>query len=256
MIPAAVRRTADALRAIGVSGASLTDEQRRSFDEDGFFYAPELLTAEQCDAIGAEFDRLSAEAKPDDLVVTPEEGVTRLSDPFNKSVVFDFCLELPPVLEASAELLGEIKLHGANLRDPWRGRGAQRLHSDVVDRRPGDWRVVNALIFIDPLDEDNGPTRVIPGSHAWAALDVPADPLAPYAGQVLVTGQRGTAAVINAHIWHGGTANVSGRRRRMLHLSYTRRDWPQQFDQRAHLTAALWERLSPAQRFLLDVDNP
>lgn len=250
-----MQSTADALQTIGVSRASLTDEQRRSLEDNGFFYAPGILTDEQCEAIGAEFDRLAAEAPPDAIVVTPEAGVTRLSDPFNKSVVFDVCLELPAVLEASAELLGEIKLHGANLRDPWPGQGAQRLHSDVATRIPGDWQIVNALLFLDPLDEDNGPTRLIPGSHAWPSLDVPADPLAPYPGQIVVTGDRGTAAVVNAHIWHGGTTNVSGRRRRMLHLSYTRRDRPQQFDQRAHLTAALWERLSPAQRFLLDVDE-
>ncbi|MEM7024223.1 MAG: hypothetical protein AAF637_16785, partial [Pseudomonadota bacterium] len=41
---------------------------------------------------------------------------------------------------------------------------------------------------------------------------------------------------------------------RVLHLTYTRRDLPQQLTQRDHLTKPLYERMSPAQRFLLDIE--
>ncbi len=40
----------------------------------------------------------------------------------------------------------------------------------------------------------------------------------------------------------------------MLHLTYTRRDLPQQLVQRDYLTQDLYERLSPAHRFLMDVE--
>ena len=43
--------------------------------------------------------------------------------------------------------------------------------------------------------------------------------------------EAGSAVVINGALWHGGTRNVSGRPRRMLHLSFTRRDLPQQLVQ-------------------------
>ena len=45
-----------------------------------------------------------------------------------------------------------------------------------------------------------------------------------------------------------------GARRRVLHLTYTRRDLSQQLVQRDYLTQELYERLSPAHRFLMDVE--
>ena len=59
---------------------------------------------------------------------------------------------------------------------------------------------------------------------------------------------------LNSSLWHSGTRNVSGARRRQLHLTFTRRDLPQQFDQRAHQTPELRARLNPALRYLLDID--
>jgi hypothetical protein len=40
----------------------------------------------------------------------------------------------------------------------------------------------------------------------------------------------------------------------VLHLTHTRRDLPQQLVQRDYLTDALYDRLSPAHRFLMDVE--
>ena len=60
-------------------------------------------------------------------------------------------LAIPEVLAASSYLLGEIKLHGDNLRDPVKGYGQQDLHADVPKkfdddvRRCGDSGVVVEL---------------------------------------------------------------------------------------------------------------
>jgi hypothetical protein len=61
-------------------------------------------------------------------------------------------------------------------------------------------------------------------------------------------------AVLNSSLWHAGTVNRSGARRRVLHLTYTRRDLAQQLVQRDYLTDALYDRLSPAHRFLMDIE--
>jgi hypothetical protein len=45
-------------------------------------------------------------------------------------------------------------------------------------------------------------------------------------------------------------------RRRMLHLTYTRRDLKQQLPQQQYITKAFYDRLSAPQRFLLDVVDP
>jgi hypothetical protein len=38
--------------------------------------------------------------------------------------------------------------------------------------------------------------------------------------------------IINSSMWHRGIRNLSGARRRVVHLTYTRRDLPQQLTQR------------------------
>ena len=42
----------------------------------------------------------------------------------------------------------------------------------------------------------------------------------------------------------------------MIHLSYTRRDLPQQLVQLDHLTQELYDRMSPAHRYLLEIEPP
>ncbi|MGI9318236.1 MAG: hypothetical protein ACR2QW_12980, partial [bacterium] len=60
--------------------------------------------------------------------------------------------------------------------------------------------------------------------------------------------------IINSCLWHSGTLNTGGDRRRVLHLTYTRRDLPQQLVQRKYLTDELYNRMSPAQRYLMDIE--
>jgi len=267
--------TKQALIELGVE-PTLDEEQRQALDRDGFFVVPDVLTPEQCAAMREEFDRLTELEAGSGVVVDAEPGATRLSDLFNKSDVFDPSLVLQPALAAAYYLFGEFKLHGANIRDPHAGGGNQPLHSDVPKSDVDDWRLVNALICLDELTLDNGPTRIVPGSHVWPHNNTPLvnvdleagetqrgeygdqtkfpeDPLAEYPGEIYLTCPAGGVAVTNASLWHGGTANKSGARRRMLHLTYTRRDLMQQFVQQDYLTDALYQRLSPAQRYLFDV---
>ncbi len=42
----------------------------------------------------------------------------------------------------------------------------------------------------------------------------------------------------------------------MLHLTYTRRDLPQQLVQRDHLTPELYDRAGPVHRYLMDIEGP
>jgi ectoine hydroxylase-related dioxygenase (phytanoyl-CoA dioxygenase family) len=118
---------------------------------------------------------------------------------------------------------------------------------------------------------------VIPGSHRWAPINVPvvnqgdweptplgpedaarvpADLSAPYPGEVYITAPAGSAVIMNSSGWHGGTLKKTDAPRRLIHLSYTRRDLPQQLVQLDHVTQELYERMSPAHRYLLEIEPP
>ena len=270
--------TRQALRELGVTTSTITEAQKRQFDEQGFFIVENVLSPADCAAMCGEFERIhAAEKDQGGHEVHVEPGARRISNIFNKTTAFDKCLWIPEVLAASAYLLGEIKLHGANLRDPVKGYGNQDLHVDVPKKFDDDWWVVNSMIMFDDMTLDNGPTRIVPGSHKWAPINVPytnigdwePSPLsaedqarapkdlgAPYPGEVLVQAPAGSAIICNSSGWHGGTLKKSDAHRRMLHLSYTRRDLPQQLVQLDHLTQGLYDRMTPVQRYLLEIEPP
>ena len=269
--------TAQALAALGIGEDSLTQEQLRALDVNGYFIVPEVFSPEEVAEMRAEFDRLQAlEGNYGGHEVHIEPGAPRLSNLFNKSAAFDRCLACAPTLATAQLLLKEIKVYSLNARNPLKGEGQQPLHSDVPRLHPTDWRVVNSMIMLDDMTEENGPTRVVPGSHKWVPLNVPdinmdevshveatakdreimpTDPWADYPGEVHITGKAGSVAVINGSIWHGGTRNKNGASRRVLHLAIGRRDRKQQLVEREHLTPELLNRSSPAQRFLLDIEG-
>ena len=124
--------------------------------------------------MGEEFERLhAAEKDTGGKEVHVEPGARRLSNIFNKTSVFDPLLAIGPALAAAHYLLGEIKVHGANIRDPEKGHGRQQLHVDVPKKFVDDWWLVNAMVLFDDMTLDNGPTRVVPGSQHWAPINVP-----------------------------------------------------------------------------------
>jgi ectoine hydroxylase-related dioxygenase (phytanoyl-CoA dioxygenase family) len=270
--------TKQALRRLDVTPSTLSAHQKQQLDEQGFFTVENVLSRAECKAMGEAFDRLyDAEKGQGGHEVHVEPGARRLSNIFNKTDAFDKCLWIPEVLAASAYLLGEIKVHGANVRDPIKGYGNQDLHVDVPKRFEDDWWVVNSMIMFDDMTLDNGPTRVVPGSHYWAPINVPyvnigdgepqplspedqarvpKDLSAPYPGEVLVEAPAGSAVICNSSMWHAGTIKKTDAPRRMLHLTYTRRDLPQQLVQLDHLTQRLYDRMSPVKRFLLEIEPP
>lgn len=270
--------TKQALRSLGVGPATISGAQKEQFDRDGFFIVEGVLNGSDLKSMRSEFERIhAAENERGGHEVHVEPGARRISNIFNKTEAFDKCLWIPEILAASAYLLGEIKVHGANLRDPVKGYGHQDLHVDVPKKFDDDWWVVNSMIMFDDMTLDNGPTRVVPGSHKWAPINVPyvnigdwepaalspedearipKDLAAPYPGEVLVEAPAGAAIICNSSMWHSGTLKTGNAYRRMLHLTYTRRDLPQQLLQLDYLTPELYNRMSPEKRYLLEIEPP
>ena len=158
-----------------------------------------------------------------------EPGSRRLANLVAKGEVFERIACMPEVLEYIGAVLGpEFKLSSLNARsaNPYSSDSQQPLHADmgaIADDR-GYW-VCNTVWMLDDFTPENGALRAVPGSHLWRKLpqNELADPRAQHAGEVLVTGEAGTVVVVNAHMWHGGTANRTGSHRRAVHAFYGRK---------------------------------
>ncbi len=240
----------------------MTEQERQQLDRDGYVVledamGPELLR-ELREAIHAQFaregDRAGHEFKT-------EENARRLANLVNKGEVFQRAIALPRVLDGVRHVLGQdAKLSSLNARsaDPHSEDG-QPLHVDMSalpDER-GYW-VCNTVWLLDDFTPENGPTRMVPGSHLRGKRpqDVLADPKAPHPDEVLLLGKAGSIAVMNAHTWHGGTANRTAAPRLAMHAFYCRRDKPQQQYQKQLLDAGVQAGLSPELRDLLAIDDP
>ena len=240
----------------------MTASEMRQLDEQGFvllenFMDDDLLTAlrrriaelysEEGDHAGSEF--------------RTEEHAHRLANLVNKGEVFQRAIALPALLDYVRHVLGpDIKLSSLNARsaDPGTDVG-QPLHVDMAaipDER-GYW-VCNTVWMLDDFTADNGATRMVPGTHKSGARpqDVLANPMATHPDEVLLIGRAGSVAVMNAHLWHGGTANRSSSPRLAMHAFYCRRDKPQQQYQKQLLRPEVQASLSADVRHLLALDDP
>jgi hypothetical protein len=237
----------------------LSEDQKRQLEGNGYLAIPGLMTPELLAAARRRIDELfETEGDAAGSEFKHEPGARRLANLVNKGELFIEIMLSPKVLESMAHVLGpEFKLSSFNARAPEpNGEGAQPLHVDsgaLPDER-GYWNC-NSIWMLDDFTPENGATRFIPGSHQWRRLPPP-ELYGSYPGERLITGAAGTVAIMNAHMWHAGTANRSGAPRRALHVYFTRRDKPQQQYQRKLLGAELQARMTPEARRLLALDDP
>jgi ectoine hydroxylase-related dioxygenase (phytanoyl-CoA dioxygenase family) len=240
----------------------MTAQERQRLDNDGFvvlegFIGDALLhelRARIWQLFDEEGDRAGQEFRT-------EQHAHRLANLVDKGDVFRRAIVLPSLLPYVRHVLGpEIKLSSLNARsaDPESDVG-QPLHVDMaaLPDEQGYW-VCNTVWMLDDFTAENGATRMIPGSHKWHTRpqDVLEDPMAPHPQEVLLTGKAGTVAVMNAHMWHGGTGNRSSAPRLAMHAFFCRRDKPQQQYQKTLLRPEVQASLTADLRDLLALDDP
>ena len=237
----------------------LTQTEKAQLDEQGFLVLPDFMDAALLAALRARVEELfAAEGERAGAEFKQEPGARRLANLVNKGEIFERVILTPRILECMQHVLGpELKLSSLNVRaaDP-HSDCAQPLHADsgaVADER-GYW-VCNSVWMLDDFTHANGAIRMVPGSHRWRRLPPP-DTYDPQPGEQLVIGAAGTVVIMNAHMWHGATANRTAGQRRAMHVYYTRRDKPQQQYQKRLLSEAVQARLNAEARRMLALDDP
>ncbi|HVH89406.1 MAG TPA: phytanoyl-CoA dioxygenase family protein [Terriglobales bacterium] len=210
------------------------DAHKTEVAELGYTVLQDYMGRPMLDRMRARVDELFAiEGDKAGSEFRTEENARRLANLVDKGEVFREAIVQKEVLQLVASVLGEeFKLGSLNVRssNPESG-SAQPLHVDMgllPDAR--GYSTCNCVWMLDDFTVENGALRVIPGSHRWGKKpqDVLSDIYAKHPQEVLITGPAGTVVVMNAHAWHGGTANRTKRERRALHSFYVRHDIPQQ----------------------------
>jgi ectoine hydroxylase-related dioxygenase (phytanoyl-CoA dioxygenase family) len=236
----------------------LAQSEKKQLDELGYLvlpgFVPPPMLAELRDRVEALWEQEGSEAGSE---FRHEPGARRLANLVDKGAIFAEVVSMPKILECIEHVIGpSYKLSSLNARstNP-NSEESQPWHADsaaIADER-GYW-VCNSIWMLDDFTTENGATRMIPRSHTWHRLPEPGNTISR-PDEELVTGTAGTVVIMNTHMWHGGTANRTGRCRRALHGFYTRGDKPQQQYQKALLRPETVAALTPLQRRVLAIDD-
>jgi hypothetical protein len=208
---------------------------RIAFHADGFALAPHLLEADECRAIA---DRIAP--------ASAISGGTRslLSEPW--------CADLAARLRAHpnlASLLPRglvavqcayfektaarnwlVPIHqdlsipvAARVDDPSL-RGWSEKEGSLFVQPPADVleQLVAARLHLDPCGPDDGPLRVVPGSHLRGRIDEPETALAirAAAGEVTCAAAVGDALLMRPLLLHASSKAAGASRRRVLHFLF------------------------------------
>jgi ectoine hydroxylase-related dioxygenase (phytanoyl-CoA dioxygenase family) len=239
----------------------MTEEQVRQLRDEGVVILPRAIDAEWLESLRAAVARqLELEGENAGAEFRKEEHAQRLANLVDKGEVFRRVICHPDLLEAAQAVLGpDFKLGSLNYRgaDP-RSDSAQPLHCDMgMTPDVHGNAVFNSIWLLDDFTAQNGATRYVPGSHRSGKLPqaVLREPQAPHPGERLVLAAAGDVVFMNAHLWHGGTANRTDVPRRSLHAFFVRGDLPQQQYQKRLLRPETQVGLSAELRRILALDD-
>ncbi|MRH99431.1 phytanoyl-CoA dioxygenase [Kriegella sp. EG-1] len=244
----------------------LTTNELEVLEKDGYVSLGQLLSHEQVSAINEKINELihlegknaGSELFESKYIRHPkEEGADRLADLVNKGAIFDIFYTHAKVLSGITAVLGEhFKLSSLNYRAAKPGLGHQKLHVDYGNLiADGNYKVCNSIWLLDDFVENNGATRIVPGTHKSKSLpnEVMDDVNLPHPNQVLIQAPAGSVFIFNSHVWHGGTTNNTNKLRRSIHSYFCASDQPQQLNQKKYITEETKNRLDLKYQKILDV---
>jgi ectoine hydroxylase-related dioxygenase (phytanoyl-CoA dioxygenase family) len=221
------------------------DKHLEALKRDGFTIVENAIQPDLIDALNEALDRLDRDlnAKP---AGNSFEGANTVriynllayGAPFTDVPVHASVL---PIVEGVLDSGCLISSLSSIAIDP--GETAQPIHADdmvIPLDKPHRPIVCNSMWALTDFTEENGATRLVPGSHV--------KPNPEYGGQyetIAAEMPKGSVLIWDGALWHGGGANRSGRRRTGIAMNYCAGFIRQQENQQLGLSPALVKTFSP-----------
>src|SRR5215475_4443178 len=158
----------DVFKECGVTEATLSPEERESLDRLGYVVLSDVIDSGWLTRLRTAFER--AVDQKQTTTNSKQTGTRHAGELIQKDEAFDGVLTHPKILAATYHVLRRsFKVLALGGRDPLPGYGQQALHTDWYPRVSSSepFSAATTLWLLDDFIENNGATRLIPGSHLW-----------------------------------------------------------------------------------------
>lgn len=220
----------------------LTPAQVEQFKREGYLFFPQLFSREEMSVLCAEVPKIYAEHRPE--IVREKDGVTPRTSfaahTYNR--LFAKLARHPRLIEPIEQVFGEkLYIHQFKINakaafdgDIW------QWHQDYGTWKRDDEmpepRAMNIALFLEEVNEFNGPLLFIPGSHQLGVVDAGHDTtttsyplwtidsatitkLVERGGIVAPKGPPGSMLLFHSCLVHGSSSNLSPWDRTIVYLS-------------------------------------
>ena len=218
---------------------SLTSEEQKQFEQDGFFIVADAIPSELVADLTAVTDRIIEDHRQT-ANLSPHSTINML-DFIGKDQVYLQLIDWHKTFPKVWGILGwNIKLYHSHLivtppqpdADPNRRLGwhqdSGRLNIELEGNPRPRVSLKVGFFLSDTTRSDRGNFHVLPGAHRQNSLDLPTDGTNPV-NACPVCVPAGTAVFFDRRLWHAAGINTSNVIRRVLFYGYSYR-WLQPRD--------------------------
>jgi ectoine hydroxylase len=220
----------------------LTQEQLQRFEREGYLFFPSLFTPAEVKALTDEVPALYAQRRPENVREKGSDAVRTNFAAHLYSYPFAKLARHPRMVEPIVQLFGEqvymhqFKINGKQAFDGDVWQWHQDYGTWVNDDQMPEARAMNVAIFLDEVNEFNGPLMFIPGSHKQGVLEAQHDTsttsyplwtinndtirdLVAKGGMVAPKGPAGSMILFHGCLVHASGSNLSPWNRVSVYLS-------------------------------------
>jgi ectoine hydroxylase-related dioxygenase (phytanoyl-CoA dioxygenase family) len=195
--------------------------------EEGWVTVPEVFTGSQLDAL-REGLAIALDAARAEGQILFREGVDvndrslRVLHLLDQHPAFRDMVEHRTVRDLVSSVLGNqylLSSLSANISLP--GSESMGMHNDLMAVLPEPWLApygTNLFICLDDMDEENGATRYLPGSHRFTTNDMASDD--DLRRTVPIPASAGSIVAMDGRLWHTSGANRSADRPRRILIAF------------------------------------
>jgi ectoine hydroxylase len=220
----------------------LSPQQVDSFEREGYLFFPELFSRAEMHKLKEEVPRLFAQHRLENVREKDREAVRTNFAAHLYSRPFALLARHPRMVEPVMQVFGEaVYMHQFKINGKMAFDGdVWQWHQDYGTwKRDDDMpepRAMNVAIFLDDVNEFNGPLMFIPGSHKLGVIEaahdvvttsyplwtIPDDTIArlvAHGGIVAPKGASGSMILFHSCLVHASTSNLSPWNRISVYLS-------------------------------------